>query len=285
MRTIYCVFLIILFSITFSCKNSEAQKIVAEWIGKEIKFPNGIKCFYMGKDTTCPGFIKPYRVLVYIDSIGCSSCKFKLSAWQDLMRDSSFMIFNNVDFLFYFQPKKKEDITFLLKIERFKYPIYLDMKNEINRLNHFPNKIEYQCFLLDSNNKVLMIGNPTLNQKIWELYKEVITDEVATKPLVTTVKLQQTEIEIKDFQLGKTSEAIFILKNAGLQPLFIQRVNTSCGCTVPKWEKHPIASGKNTEIKVKITPEKKGYFDKTITVHCNAEDTPILLRVSGMVKI
>ena len=109
------------------------------------------------------------------------------------------------------------------------------MKNEINRLNHFPNKIEYQCFLLDSNNKVLMIGNPTLNQKIWELYKEVITDEVATKPLVTTVKLQQTEIEIKDFQLGKTSEAIFILKNAGLQPLFIQRVNTSCGCTVPKW--------------------------------------------------
>jgi hypothetical protein len=278
-----------LFSITFSCKNKqqilEAQKIVAEWAGKEIKFPDGVKCSYMGKDTTCPGFIKPYRILVYIDSIGCSSCKFKLSAWQDLMRDSSFLIFNNVDFLFYFQPKKKEDITFLLKIERFRHPIYLDIKNEINRLNHFPNKIEHQCFLLDSNNKVLMIGNPTLNPEIWELYKEVITGEVSTKSLVTTVEPQQTEIEIKDFRLGKISEAIFVLKNTGSQPLVIQMVNASCGCTVPEWEKRPIAPGKSTEIKVSITPEEKGYFNKTITIHCNTEDTPILLKVSGMVKV
>jgi hypothetical protein len=181
MRTIYYVFLIILFLIIFSCKDrqqiSEAQKIVAEWVGKEIKFPDGVKCVYMGKDTTYSELIKPYRILVYIDSIGCSSCKFKLSAWQDLMCDNSFLISNNVDFLFYFQPKKEEDITFLLKVERFKYPIYLDMKNEINRLNHFPNKIEYQCFLLDSNNKVLVIGNPTLNPKIWELYKKQIGGE------------------------------------------------------------------------------------------------------------
>jgi hypothetical protein len=276
-----------LFSITFSCKDkqqiSEAQKIVAEWVGKEIKFPDGVKCSYMGKDTTCPGVIKPYRVLVYIDSIGCSSCKFKLSAWQDLMSDSISLISNKIDFLFYFQPKKEEDITFLLKVERFKYLIYLDMKNEINRINHFPNKIEYQCFLLDSNNKVLMIGNPTLNPKIWELYKQTITGEVSTMPLVTTVEPERTEIEIKDFQLGKTSEAVFVLKNIGLQPLIIQMVNTSCGCTVPEWDKQPIAPGKSTEIKVSITPEEKGYFNKTVTVYGNMETGRIVLKVSGMV--
>jgi hypothetical protein len=61
-------------------------------------------------------------------------------------------------------------------------------------------------------------------------------------------------------------------------------VNASCGCTVPEWEKQPIAPGQCTEIKVKITPEEKGYFDKTITVHCNAEDAPISLKVRGMVN-
>jgi hypothetical protein len=276
-----------LFSTTFSCKNkkqlSEAQKIVTEWVGKEIKFPDGVKCSFMGKDTICPGIIKPYRVLLYVDSIGCSSCKFKLSAWQDLMHDSDSLISNKIDFLFYFQPKKKEDITFLLKVERFKYPISLDLKNEINRLNHFPSKIEHQCFLLDSNNKVLMIGNPTLNPKIWELYKQTITGEVAAKSLVTTVEPQQTEIKIKDFRLGKTSEAVFVLKNIGAQPLVIQMVNASCGCTVPEWEKQPIAPGKSTEIKIRITPEEKGYFDKTVTVYVNTEVGRIVLKVSGMV--
>jgi hypothetical protein len=277
-----------LFSITYSCKNkqriSEAQKIVAEWVGKEIKFPKGVKCLYMGKDTACSGFIKPYRVLVYIDSIGCSNCKFKLSAWQELMQDSNFLISNNVDFLFYFQPKKKEDITFLLKVERFKYPVYLDMKNEINRLNHFPNKIEYQCFLLDNNNKVLMIGNPTLDPKIWELYKEVISGKAATKPFATTVELQQTEIEIKNFQLGKASEAIFVLKNTGSQPLVIQMVNATCGCTVPEWEKQPILPDKSTGIKVKITPEETGFFHKTVRVYCNVEKGMVPLTVKGRVN-
>jgi hypothetical protein len=53
---------------------------------------------------------------------------------------------------------------------------------------------------------------------------------------------------------------------------------------VPNWEKQPVAAGKNTEIAVKITPEEKGYFNKTVTVHCNTEEGRILLKVGGMVE-
>jgi hypothetical protein len=178
-------------------------------------------------------------------------------AWQKLIHDSDSLMSNNVDFLFYFQPKKKENITSLFRIKHFPHPIYLDMENELNRLNHFPSQPEFQCFLLDKDNKVMLIGNPTLSSKIWELYKQTMTGEVAAKLHVTSVEPQQTEIEIKDFQLGKTSETVFVLKNTGAQPLVIQMVNASCGCTMPEWEKQPIAPGKSTEIKVKITPEGK----------------------------
>jgi hypothetical protein len=200
------------------------------------------------------------------------------------MNDEDSLILNKVDFLFYFQPKKEEDFAFLLKTERFKYPIYLDIKNEINQLNHFQTKMEYQCFLLDNSNKVLVIGNPTLNPKIWELYKKIITGEISDKPPVTTIESKQPEIELKDLQTGKTSEAVFMLKNTGKQPLVIQMVNASCGCTIPEWEKQPIAAGKSTEIKVKITPEKSEYFNKIITVHCNTEKGQISLKVKGTVK-
>jgi hypothetical protein len=29
----------------------------------------------------------------------------------------------------------------------FTYPLFLDMNNSINRLNHFPQQQSYQCFL------------------------------------------------------------------------------------------------------------------------------------------
>jgi hypothetical protein len=47
----------VLIAVCFSfCKNkmkNDAVKIVAEWRDKEVKFPEGIPCFSMGKDTTC----------------------------------------------------------------------------------------------------------------------------------------------------------------------------------------------------------------------------------------
>jgi hypothetical protein len=137
---------------------------------------------------------------------------------------------------------------------------------------------------LNKNNKVLAIGNPVYNPSIWELYKKIITGEISDKLPVTTVESERIEIELTDLQIGKTSEAIFVLKNTGTQPLVIQQVNSSCGCTVPNWEKQPVKAGKSTKIKVQITPQEKEYFNKTITVHCNTEKGQISFIVKGAVK-
>ncbi|MDR1341336.1 MAG: TolB-like 6-bladed beta-propeller domain-containing protein [Prevotellaceae bacterium] len=42
----------------------------------------------------------------------------------------------------------------------------MENKDTINCLNHFPANHEHQCFLLDKNNKVRMLGNPTLFPKL-----------------------------------------------------------------------------------------------------------------------
>jgi hypothetical protein len=283
--------LLIVSTLCYSCKNNrkqtEIEQTVSEWTGKQIKFPVNYQCCVFGKDTVddiCTElFDKDYKILLYIDSTGCTSCRFHLEEWQVIMQDMSSYA-EKVSFLFFFYPKRKIDIQYLLKSERFSYPVFIDEMNEINRLNCFPATVEYQCFLLDKDNKVLVVGNPVLNLKIWDLYKQIITGEISDKPTVTVVEPEQTEIELKDLRTGKTSEAIFKLKNAGTNPLIIQTVNASCGCTVPEWKKQPVEAGKSTEIRVKITPEKSEYFNKTVTVHCNTEAGQISLKVKGTVE-
>jgi len=65
-------------------------------------------------------------------------------------------------------------VRFLLNREDFTYPVFIDETNSIDSLNHFPQQPEFQCFLLDGDNKVVAIGNPASNSRIWELYKEII---------------------------------------------------------------------------------------------------------------
>jgi hypothetical protein len=270
-------------------KRTEVEKIVTEWMGKAIQFPEDAPCNILGKDTVsdlCSGlFQKEYKILLYVDSAGCSSCRLKLSQWKQLIEESDSLFQDRLGFLLFFQPKSKKDLVYLFRSDRFDYPVFIDMNKAINQLNHFPDKAEYQCFLLDKSNKVLMIGNPASNPKIWELYKQTISGQTQTEETpLTRVFVEQPEIEINDLQVGKKSTGIFRLKNTGNQPLSIARVDASCGCTVPSWDKKPIESGAETEIKIEIQPEETGFFHKTIRVYGNVEKGMISLSVKGNVK-
>jgi hypothetical protein len=164
-----------------------------------------------------------------------------------------------------------EDIN--LPIEKWNTPYFFLIDNTLKAQLIFIPVKEIQNYTREYLN--------TVNQRF---FKKEIGKKNSNKFVVTTVKLERTEIELNNLQAGKTSEAIFVLKNTGTNPLVIQNVESSCGCTIPDWEKQPIASGNSTEIKVKITPEKSEYFNKIITVHCNTEKRQISLIVKGTVK-
>ncbi|GHT28790.1 hypothetical protein FACS189432_07220 [Bacteroidia bacterium] len=170
-------------------------------------------------------------------------------------------------------------MTYLLKRDGFNYPVFIDMDNRINQLNHFPSEQSYQCFLLNKDNKVIMIGNPVLNPKIWELFKKQISGNKITtqQEKLTSVEADKTTYNFGNILLGESSKAVFQLKNIGDFPLIINHVSTSCGCTAVEWDKQPIESGKTAEIKVEIKPEEDGYFNKTISVYCNAKESPDLM--------
>jgi hypothetical protein len=287
--TLIMIILVGVFACKENKKRTEAEKIVAEWTGKTIQFPEDVSCNILGKDTVsglCSDlFQSEYKILLYVDSAGCSACRLKLFQWKQLIEEADSLFQDKLSFLLYFQPKNRKEMYFLVRKDQFDYQIFIDLNNSINQLNHFPSKPEYQCFLLDKNNQVRMIGNPSLNPKIWELYKQIIFGQTPTDTTpITTVSIEQNEIEIADLQVNKKSTTVFKLKNTGNKPLLIARVDASCGCTVPAWEKKPIEPGEETEIKLEITPEETGFFHKTVRVYCNVGKGVIPLTVKGMVN-
>ena len=67
-----------------SCQESREEamrRLVNEWNGKEIKFPSRSVFTIQGKDTVDFEFVDAdYKVVTYIDSVGCTSCKLQLPA-------------------------------------------------------------------------------------------------------------------------------------------------------------------------------------------------------------
>lgn len=78
---------------------------------------------------------------------------------------------------------------------------------------------------------------------------------------------------------------VFEFTNTGNAPLLIKHAQSTCGCTVPKWTKEPIAPGKTGKIEVRYNMQP-GPIRKTIAIETNAVNVPggkIALRIKGEV--
>ena len=277
--------IILLLTVSLSaCQDKQKEAItllVKEWQGKQILFPENIVFTRFASDTT--NFVIPtsdYKVLVFVDSIGCTSCKLQLSRWKEFIRYTDSISQKNIPFLFFFQFDDQWEIHSLLIRENFDKPICLDRSDSLNQLNHFPKDIRFQVFLLDKNNKVVVIGNPVHNPNVKELYLEEISRKQPVAPIQTTVKVEKESLLLETIPLGKSKDTLFTLVNTGDQPLVIIDVTTTCGCAQTLFDKHPVQPGESLHIKVGVTPENKGLFDETITVKCNTNQL-IKLNIRG----
>ena len=70
----------------YSCNNNrnrvETTGIAFEWEDMTILFPEDVPCYVSGKDTLselCDEmFRKEFKILLYVDSAGCSDCRLTL---------------------------------------------------------------------------------------------------------------------------------------------------------------------------------------------------------------
>ncbi|HOA38584.1 MAG TPA: DUF1573 domain-containing protein [Flavihumibacter sp.] len=68
---------------------------------------------------------------------------------------------------------------------------------------------------------------------------------------------------------GKPATYAFVLTNTGSQPMELEHVSASCGCTTPEWTKGTIPPGGKSIITVGYNAAAEGKFEKTITIAYN----------------
>ncbi|MBN1925605.1 MAG: DUF1573 domain-containing protein [Prolixibacteraceae bacterium] len=77
----------------------------------------------------------------------------------------------------------------------------------------------------------------------------------------------------------------FEFSNTGDQPLIINNVRASCGCTSPEWTREPVAPGKTGKISVSYNPKNRpGAFTKSVNVYTNSNPSVSVLTIKGKVE-
>ena len=76
----------------------------------------------------------------------------------------------------------------------------------------------------------------------------------------------------------------FQVTNSGNQPLVIQNISASCGCTTPEWTREPIPAGGKGKVTAIYDPQgRPGPFNKTLSVYTNSKPEVVVLTIKGEV--
>ncbi|WP_309607793.1 DUF1573 domain-containing protein [Flavobacterium sp.] len=101
---------------------------------------------------------------------------------------------------------------------------------------------------------------------------------------LSTISWKSETIDVGEISQNKPKAIVFEFKNTGKTDVVITNVQGSCGCTATNYTKTPIKAGKSGIVTATYNAANLGAFTKTVSVTTNAEATPKVLTLKGVVK-
>ena len=283
------LYILLLLSLLTACKENNKEKfaqLVQEWQGKEIVFPQDMaftRFVTEPVDYRIPD--AEYKVLVYVDSVGCTSCKLQLPKWQELIAHVDSATNGNVPFIFVFQSKDDRELRYILKCDNFDRPVCIDRNNRFNSSNRFPQDITFQTFLLDKDNKVKVIGNPVHNLAVRDLYLKQITGMQYQEALSkTTLETDKAEYDLGTVKEGTTKKQTVTVRNTGTSVFKLKGFTTSCDCTEATCDWKELQPGESGTVTVSYEAEQPGDFYRTVEIYGNIPNNSLMVSFIGTVK-
>lgn len=175
----YFLFLIIGVNLFQSCNNAERKPPYKDLSnfelmkkGDQVVVPKSVIKLI---DSANHVDVKKYSIIVFYDG-HCSVCYFELNKWMALMSDLDEKGINNYRIKFILSGDNDAIIKFNLKKIGFSLDkVYYDSRDEFITKYSFlksPNYV-YSSMLMDSNERILLIGNPTNSPEIKSMFIEL----------------------------------------------------------------------------------------------------------------
>jgi len=106
----------------------------------------------------------------------------------------------------------------------------------------------------------------------------------AKAKLLPAITFTKTNHDFGTINEGDIVEHNFTFTNTGNAPLVIINAKGSCGCTVSKWTKEPIAPGAKGDMLVRFNSNgKPNLQNKQVTITTNTEKGKEILKIKAMV--
>lgn len=177
-----CLLLFLFASLTIGCRRSgeTVENVVEEMLGKQVVLALGkMDCV---RSLVCSGGQHPserdYKVVVYIDSANRTPCDIdRLYEWNAIMKEME----EYADFIFIVsaKPEQIEDSYLSIASCGLLDVVYLDTAQVFWANNRFlPEDDKYHTFLINKDNEIAVLGSPLRNQRIKELMKRCISENL-----------------------------------------------------------------------------------------------------------
>lgn len=152
-------------------RNREVVATLQTWMGKEITWPSSPR--FITADTTVWAGKNGYTILHCIDSAGCTACKLHLDMWVHFMTELNAASTRPaaLAFITHTQDERKVRTTFAHHPE---FTVINTWNDTTGNLKDLPCCAPINTFLLDSDNKIVTIGNPLVNDKVKSNYYKSI---------------------------------------------------------------------------------------------------------------
>jgi hypothetical protein len=142
-------------------------------------------------------------------------------------------------------------------------------------------------FLIDKDYKSKLIyipdkAFPEITQEYYSALKNYFS--ILNQPFENSrmgISFFKTTIDLGKCIKKQKYISIFSFVNNMNTPIIISNIETSCGCTIAKFEQKPIQPGEKSKIEVEFNANEKGAFTKSIMVFSNANNelVKLLIRV------
>jgi hypothetical protein len=152
----------LLISLMYSCHNQIDQNLqmqVKKMLGKEIKLN--------GQTETTHSTVAKIKLVTRING-NCMPCIQKLNLWNPFIKKLEKDY--GVTILFYVAVSDTSFLRSTLNEIHFLHPIIIDYNDDFLKENHLPANSIFHTLLLDSANKVCLVGSPINNKTLQQLY-------------------------------------------------------------------------------------------------------------------
>ncbi|MDE6157486.1 MAG: DUF1573 domain-containing protein [Muribaculaceae bacterium] len=210
----------------------------------------------------------------------------KLLSWDAYINELKLLLPDDVEVLTIINSRDIKDISYLLSRDNFTHKVAIDPENIFFKANKFPSKEVCYTFLLDSEDKVLAIGNPVNNPKVRELYYNIMTGEEIQRLESRNILIHQP---VKSFGVIANNDTVYhsfeIVNNDSIT-YHIQDLVPSCDCISATVGVDTILPDSIVNIDVKFVSDSvnKGNIHRYIDVYYKEKEYPERLVLYGYLK-